>query len=483
MKKLYEAMKKGAVGLTLIGSLLGGADESKAQNIIYSDNKEYSTIGDQIFLKSKGEDYRFARFKIDENTNIDLDDYFGLKAQFGGKDGISFGVMNAESALGQAIEYLSNDSRSRQMSEGDREKYRNILRDLLEDFGGGDRDSISLLEKAVQDKKINSSDLLIENGELKFREGDYVIIARSDEEMINGRYHGDQSIPILACFYGDDPSVCYVGDLMNDMYNLGGDKISEEAIDSIGVETFDDEIVQRTSLELKTEIDSMYQTNTLGFREVEEAELVAENDNAISEETSLEYVVTNSQSRKGINYGLETSIGSNGRLGYGAFINAPVSKTFSFGLNVTHNPLWNGLGKEYSTEVTESENQLIGPGTIKSTTTAINSETGKKVIGDVGFRTNASWGNFETYFDAKSFLVKEDKFSEGEKTIKFERNGELLEEASVITNTKENDSMKALWGFETGINYNLGNFALGGSLENLDGDIIPRFNFVWYIKK
>lgn len=157
--------------------------------------------------------------------------------------------------------------------------------------------------------------------------------------------------------------------------------------------------------------------------------------------------------------GLEAGLGTNKEVVIGGFFEFPLTKWLSLeGFGNYYAIKGKSTFTDFGTQLNQRERELIGPATYKQRTDETIFTAEDKIFAEAGagLTFKIAYG-IGVPLKIGAGLLKREKNIEGKSTIIFERNGQLLQEPSVITNTKkESPAVKSELMLSAGARYNLG---------------------------
>lgn len=394
---------------------------------IYS-QEDLTVTGKSLFLVS---DYT--------PLNLSEGEYYDFNEKLNSSEGVNYGIIDPK----KLKDIIKNDSLDSVLKR----RFENLY-----EKANFDSTSLSNLEKVVSDGIINHDEL--EN----VKSGVYGVHAYNSEEGVI-RFIDIQK-------NSDEYDISGVENIQYD--------VIEDILKEIGNENLYE--VPKDTVEKSTSKDKEKSKDIL------EEKVTESEKKEVLKETKLK---KEREKRLNSKLGLEASFGTNNEFVYGAFVDIPVTRNISAEIYADHYALrGDAIHSQNSSEITEREKQLIGPGTYKERTDEIITDIKENIVADFGGGITFKLGEKISLPSRAGFgLVKKNENLEGKSTIKFERNMEPLGEESVITNTKENEEFKGVLTFGTGLEFNLGKFSIGASFnkvgEKQGGRLNMRYRFKW----
>lgn len=395
--KMAGKMTFNKPGIYLLGGAvaIGAANYAncqEARKFIYGD-KELTAAGDGIFAKSY----------INEIDMFSGD--YSLGSRFSSKDKIKYFCTDAKKGLEEIAEGIKPEP-GKELT-GKEKAFKKYLKGLAKKLKTNNRESLRLLNNAVQDGVISPvRDSLYNEKGWKLNDDVYLVVAKTAKE----------SVPILMHFRAKN---------------------------------YDDIVLEET-------------------REAQEKIGEATGDRSKNKGSYC------------ARFGLETGIGTNNEKVVGTFVELPLTSWLSlegFGswYAARGNPTFSGK----STEVTKRQRELIGPETYKQRTDEITTSIEEKAVADIGAGLTIKLNDYlEIPLRIGKEFSNQHKTLEGKSTIIHDRNGQLLEAPSVITNTKDcGHNPTSNKYFSIGPRWNLGkNLSVGLSFNKMGRKNSGRIN-------
>ena len=422
------------------------------QNRIYSGNPEFSVVGEGVVLK----DFVY-NITLNPNSKIELDKFLDLYAKRGE---ISYVAVDAKKGLKNIISFLKKDLKSRD-AQSQKERIATIkyYENLLEEISQNARSSLNKLEKAVGDGVIDvQKDSLMTNGIWQIKDGKYIIISKNKKTD----WYVANSVPVIV-------------DIKTSKGKIGSEGVALTTIkseqkstkDTLKIsESYRDSTTIREERKVSTEKRIRKKVNPEVYAPPIKKEEAKENYEEICE------IKEELRTR----FGIDAEIGTNGEKVVGTSVGIPLSSWLRIGgFNNIYLNYFTSKNKgppifsNTETEVIARERRLIGSNIYKQRTDETTTNIEEKAIADLGGEITLVVGNFEFPFRVGTVLSRQEKTLEGKSTITHERDGQLIEEPSVIKNSKYEKPSSALnKSLSAGARFNINkHLSVGGSFNRI----------------
>ena len=460
------------------------------QNKIYSRNHEFSTTSDGIVLK----DFVY-NFTLEPDSKIEISKFFDLYAKRGE---IQYSVIDARKGLKNIISFLKKDLKSRDIqSQKERIATIEYYENLLNETSQNDRSSLNKLEKSLYDGIIDvQKDSLMVDSIWQIKEGEYIIISKNKKT----EWYAANSVPIIVDIKTRDGKIGSKSATAVTQAPKQKDEKKDEK--EVFMEENGDTLRLLKPYHKMTneQIKEFFSRRNL-FAGKKEIEIISKEGDSLWTYTRIKDVDENYVGEKKLKdsvrkeaeqdeenkakevlrtkFGLQAGIGTNGQKILGAFVDIPLNSWLSGESYINYyfargNPVFT----DRATEVTIRERELVGSNIYKQRTDEIITDIAERAMGEMGLGVILKAGNLEFPLRIGNVLSRKEKTLYGKSTISFERDGQLLREPNVITNSKDENPGSALnLSLSAGARFKINkNLFVGGSFNRIGQKNTGRIN-------
>jgi len=400
------------------------ATDAQRQRTFINQNGEWTTAGDGIFAKSFVND-----------VPLYPGGYFPLAQFFDSREPMQFSFIDAKRGLERIARNIPTNT-------GRERAFRNYLQNLARETEPNDENSLRALNSAVEDGIIDYNEI---RGNI--REGTYLAMVRTRTE----------SVPVL----------------LNLSFGYNEER------ENLPITQADTAIPRAPRARIPPH----------GFRadhELEPANITREEPrNGVGKERGQRRghkVLSQERQRRALELGIETGYGiGNQELTIGGFANARIIP----GIRLEAYGNWSALREDpyltdSSTNTTQRERVLVGPGTYKLRTDEITTSNHERGVWEYGGRVligPTNWLDF--VFGAGAKKLDGIQNTDGRSTISFLRNDVPLGNPEVISNSLENRTSPTRLSLEAGARANIGrNLGIGASYNRIGRQNNGKVNFI-----